>query len=60
MPINNGWKCPGCGRCYAPHVSECKACNAKVASGVKPTMDDKVSRSFDPKQTFVYLKGADL
>lgn len=22
-PINEGWKCPGCGRIYAPHVDHC-------------------------------------
>ncbi len=21
-----GWKCPDCGRCFAPHVDECKKC----------------------------------
>lgn len=23
---NMGWKCPGCGRCFAPHVNECAYC----------------------------------
>lgn len=23
----DGWRCPGCGRCYAPFVSECRVCN---------------------------------
>jgi hypothetical protein len=25
--VMNGWQCPGCGRCYAPHVPECFDCN---------------------------------
>jgi len=23
----DGWRCPNCGRCYAPFVMECSACN---------------------------------
>lgn len=23
---NMGWKCPGCGSCYAPHVQKCYNC----------------------------------
>lgn len=23
---NMGWCCPGCGRCYAPHIACCGAC----------------------------------
>jgi hypothetical protein len=23
----SGWQCPGCGRCYAPFVSQCESCN---------------------------------
>jgi len=26
----NGWKCPQCGKVYAPHIEECKHCNAKA------------------------------
>lgn len=25
-----GWKCSQCGKVYAPHVEECKECNAKA------------------------------
>jgi hypothetical protein len=21
-----GWKCPGCGKCYAPHIDQCNKC----------------------------------
>lgn len=21
-----GWKCPGCGACYSPHVEKCSTC----------------------------------
>ena len=24
--MSMGWKCPGCGRCYAPSVPECSRC----------------------------------
>ena len=27
---NNGWKCPECGRVYAPSVKECNHCNSKI------------------------------
>ena len=23
---NLGWKCPGCGSCYAPHIQKCYTC----------------------------------
>ncbi len=26
--MSEGWRCPGCGRCYAPHVQQCGACRA--------------------------------
>lgn len=22
-----GWRCPGCGRCYAPFIPQCESCN---------------------------------
>ena len=25
--MSSGWKCPGCGRCYAPWVAECRPCS---------------------------------
>ena len=25
--MNSGWQCPRCGRCYAPWMAECPACN---------------------------------
>lgn len=28
--MNEGWKCPQCGRVYAPSVTECGACNGSV------------------------------
>jgi hypothetical protein len=21
-----GWRCPGCGSCYAPHIEKCTSC----------------------------------
>jgi uncharacterized OB-fold protein len=24
--MSEGWKCPGCGRCYSPCVTECSRC----------------------------------
>lgn len=29
---HTGWKCPDCGRCYAPFVAECSVCNSHAAS----------------------------
>lgn len=26
--VNQGWTCPGCKRCYSPHVSLCMYCPA--------------------------------
>ena len=28
-----GWECPGCGRCYAPSVAECRVCGNGVSIG---------------------------
>lgn len=28
-PASAGWKCPGCGGCYAPFVPECARCRPK-------------------------------
>lgn len=36
----DGWKCPGCGRCYAPSVAQCAACdpsNVRTGTGVTLT-----------------------
>lgn len=29
--MNDGWKCPGCGRCYAPWMPECTKCGPPKA-----------------------------
>ena len=29
----SGWKCPGCGRCYAPWVAECRPCSPPTTTG---------------------------
>lgn len=26
VPVQFGWKCPGCGQVYAPFVSKCEYC----------------------------------
>lgn len=28
-----GWECPKCGKCYAPHVDECKQCGNDAQKG---------------------------
>lgn len=28
--MSTGWKCPGCGRIYAPITAECGACNEEI------------------------------
>lgn len=36
-----GWRCPGCGRFYAPHVDQCRKCEpgaAPVAMARRPTV----------------------
>lgn len=38
--VNQGWKCSGCGRVWAPHVDSCRTCDpaaAPVASGMTVT-----------------------
>lgn len=25
-PAPTGWRCPGCGACWAPHVEQCRRC----------------------------------
>lgn len=32
-----GWKCPGCGACYAPHVSACVHCQPKAIPAITTT-----------------------
>lgn len=34
MTSNNGWRCPGCGRCYAPYWVTCTACGPADAEPV--------------------------
>ena len=34
--MSDGWKCPGCGRCFAPTVRECDGCNSRVVSFKPP------------------------
>lgn len=29
-----GWKCPGCGRCYAPHVAMCGSCQPSAQPAI--------------------------
>ena len=29
MSAPTGWKCPGCGSCYAPHFPKCTTCGPK-------------------------------
>ncbi len=33
---NQGWKCPGCSACYAPHVEECKRCAPDEKQAAQP------------------------
>ncbi len=30
--MNEGWRCPGCGRCYAPTMTECRYCGPDKAT----------------------------
>ena len=34
----NGWECPRCGQCYAPHISQCYTCGPRTftSSGTVP------------------------
>lgn len=40
--MNKGWECPKCGKVYAPHVDECKACN-KALIGTGSTNDETIT-----------------
>ena len=31
--MSEGWRCPGCGHCYAPGVAECTYCPADAHVG---------------------------
>jgi uncharacterized OB-fold protein len=41
-----GWKCPGCGACYAPFVSKCSNCGPQT---VKTTAWPNPPRPTGPK-----------
>jgi hypothetical protein len=43
--MNEGWKCPSCGRCFAPTVKECPYC---VGHGVKQEQTPPVAPSWQP------------
>ena len=32
MALAEGWRCPSCGHCYAPRISECHFCGAQGAA----------------------------
>ena len=34
----DGWCCPKCGKCYAPWVAECSACNAQPVTATRITV----------------------
>lgn len=36
----DGWKCPACGRCYAPFVQECRSCNSAI--GVRRSLGARI------------------
>jgi hypothetical protein len=29
-----GWRCPGCGRCYSPYISACSFCPTQFTVGI--------------------------
>ena len=33
QPTNQGWQCPGCGRCYSPNMVMCNYCGTTYTSG---------------------------
>jgi hypothetical protein len=35
---SDGWRCPGCGRCWGPQVAQCRSCAERVRS------DDSLAR----------------
>src|SRR3972149_3745964 len=36
--MNQGWECPKCGSCYAPHVDECKKCPSTFTTPYVPAV----------------------
>lgn len=34
--MSEGWRCPGCGSCYAPSVSKCPECRGTIAFPLTP------------------------
>ena len=33
--MREGWKCPGCGRCWAPFVASCAECEKVAAKPIE-------------------------
>lgn len=43
--MNEGWRCPGCGRCYAPFVSKCEQCGAFTSEPLQMPLPDALEKA---------------
>lgn len=51
MTPTQGWKCPGCGRSWAPHVDSCRVCEANLSGPVRGatlTIRDLFTTYYEP------------
>lgn len=39
-----GWKCPGCGRFYGPHVDECRRCEPGASPAARPQVVQEAAK----------------
>ena len=43
--MNQGWSCPGCGRCYSPTTPQCFTCGQPTYTSNKTSIEDWMKAS---------------
>ena len=49
--MTDGWKCPGCGKCYAPWVYSCESCGKNMVVTTPTTTYIKTGDPLPPPYT---------